>query len=727
MRFFREMIIFAAALGVFTFVGCSTTPESKLEDVRDRLRKGEYDRAKRTVDELVVADSASPEAICGTGYIEEYRGFEWDALIKYLEAAKLEDGHLPSMEAFTRIAIDGEYFDNARRMADILTQFQPENPRWYLTLSEIDVHQEKFADAARNIEIADSLGAGAADLALARARSAFYSYDPDAIDRAFQLLSQTSLTTADQYDRLASLYRYMNMLDSAIAAQRRAVDKASNNIGYRLRLAQYLCDQLHLSEAYDIIGPMIEEHENYGPARVLAGYVLWKMGKPVLGDRHFTTYIQFKDNAPVALEKHGDYYAHFDKTHLAQAEYMAAYTLAANLAYADEYLQRLYVKMENSFFEDKYLPMAIDYFEEGKRLLGSSLEMYFFEAELHGSFAETMDTARMMVDDRLDKNWHDREWLDLASRYYHRRNEFDRAAKVYRRLLELDYPKEIYFSSLLEIYERNKNRLAADTLARRLPLRFRNSRGLREKFYDVYMACGQTEQATAYAELLHENSPGYLPYILNLADLYSRQDRVDAARQLFVDYISDHSEDPEGHYRLARFELNHGLTDSILARIERTLELDSAYAYAYELKGMYYHQAGNPDSAFAAYHTAVGFSWPTPEAYYYLADYYYRRGDSLTYAAGLAMAAARYFENDKRGYQLLGDIYYAQGKYKMARLQYYKGQRMFPDDPELLFLLGRSHIKIDAPDDARKFLRQAIDKGLTEPQLSEARELLANL
>ena len=91
------------------------------------------------------------------------------------------------------------------------------------------------------------------------------------------------------------------------------------------------------------------------------------------------------------------------------------------------------------------------------------------------------------------------------------------------------------------------------------------------------------------------------------------------------------------------------------------------------------------------------------------------------------MAAARYLNNDRRGYLLLGNIYYSQGKYKLARLQYYKGVTLFPKDAEFKFLLGRAHFKLDEKAKAREYLQKALKENLAEPERSEARKMLAQL
>lgn len=713
-------------IGLTVLAGCGKTPEGKLASARDLLSVGKYSQAKSIIDGMVKADSTAPDALYGQGLLRQYRGLDWDGMLKFLEAAPLENGYFPAMSAFVDAAIQRDYLVNARKMANILVNRDPENPEWYLKLARIDLLQYAFDDARHNLDRADSLGADQSDMTLARAELAFRSYNADSITQAIGRLMQVRLTDANQYDRLASLYRYMNMYDSAVAAERRAVEKAPEQIGYRLQLAQYLFDQRHVHEAGKVVETLLDETEDYGPAIILDAYVLWAKGDDVNADLKFLTFLNTITDSPIGLEKNGDFYAYFGKTRAAQMAWQSAYTIANNLGYPDDYIAQVYIKMENGFLEDRNLAMAIDYIEEGWKLLGNSPQMYFFDAELKSRFPETVDSAKTMVDNRLQKNWGDQLWLELAGRYLFRVHDYDQATKVYRRLMELPYPKEVYFLNMLSVYAKRQNWQATDTLVEQLPIRFRGNRRIQENLYDVYLGSEQWEKALKYAENLYHLAPGYMPYVENLAQLYTRQNRIDDAHRLFETYTSSFPTDPVGYYQLGYYEFEHNMVDLIPDRFQKALAIDTGYAFAYELKGLYWQQKDNMDSASYYYRKAISFQKPTGEAYYHLSQYHYQKGDSLDYAAGLAMAAARYL-NDRRGYRLLGNIYYSQGKYKLARLQYYKGVTIFPEDAEFKFLLGRTYYKLNEKAKAREILQKAVKGNLSEPQLSEAKAILAKL
>lgn len=713
-------------LGLLFMAGCGKTPEDKLASASDLLAQGKFDQAKSMIDNLVKADSTAPDALYGQGLLLQYRGLDWDAMLKYMAAAPLQNGYFPGMKAFVNIAIKLDYLTNARKMAVILSNRDPEDPEWYLKLAEIDMLQAAFDDARHELNQADSLGADQSDLTLAQAELAFRSYDSDSISQAIGSLMQVRLTDPAQYDRLASLYRYMNMYDSAVAAERRAVDKAPKDVEYRLQLAQYLFDQRHLHEAHDIVDTLLSETTEFGPAYILDSYILWASGDDVDADVKFLKFLNTVKDSPIGMEKNGDLYGYFGKSRPAQMAWQTAYTVANNMGYPDDYVARVYIKMENGFLEDRNLAMAIDYFEDGRKLLSGSPQIYFFEAELKSRFPETLDSARMMVDQQLQNNWSDQLWLELAGRYSYRVRRYDQAVEIYRRLLELPYPKEIYLVNLLSIYALHENWQATDTIAASLPIRLRGSRQVQEKLYDVYVASEQWESALKYAENLYHLAPGYMPYVKNLAQMYTRQNRIDDAHRLFETFTASFPTDPEGYYQLGFYEFKHDMVDLIPGRFQKALAIDTGYAFGYELKGLYWQKKGNLDSATYYYHKAIGLQQATGESYYYLSEYHFKKGDSLSYAAGLAMAAARYL-SDRRGYLLLGNIYYAQGKYKLARLQYYKGMTLFPKDAEFKFLLGKAHFKLNERAKAKKYLQEALEGNLAESEQSEAKKMLAQL
>jgi tetratricopeptide (TPR) repeat protein len=420
-------------------------------------------------------------------------------------------------------------------------------------------------------------------------------------------------------------------------------------------------------------------------------------------------------------------YAYFDETHNAQLEYHAAYNFAVNLKYPKDYLKQLFIKMQDSFLEDRFVSMAIDYYKEGKEMLPNAIETYFFEAELKGNFDETADSLDIMVGEQLNKYWDDQRWLELAAKAYRRSGKLDLAFDIYSRLVELPNSKLNYYLRILDIIKRRKDADGADQFAKDLPFRFQGNYKINEYLHDIYQMTGRLSEATGHAEWLYNRSPSHMPYITKLADLYADQGKLDQSNDLFIRYIGEYPNDPEGHCQLARLKYDNGQSDSVLMLADQALAIDSNYGSALELKGLYHQTNQDMDSALYFYRKTTTSRWPSPYAYHNIAEYFLQTGDSLNRAAGLAMTAIRYFEGDRRGYLLLGKIYYAQGKYKLARLQFFKGSKLHPNDAEYHFRLGKTLLMLGDKAEARKLIEKAIELNLDPRMEGEARQLLAGL
>lgn len=720
-------LIALTALSLFLISGCSRTIEEKLNQVENHLKTGHFTKAGKIVDEIVQVDSLAPEAIYGQALLKEYQSFEWDAMIDNIDASRMRDGYLPSMRAFIRTAIQLDYLDNARKMIRAFIKRQSENPDGYYYLVAVDLKENKLDSARANLARAASLTDDNLTLILIEAEIDFHSYDESLINAALEKLSRTKFKTPEQFSRLATLYHYLNMGDSAIHYSRRVVERDRKNVKARLQLAQYLFDEMRLVEANDVVAGIIADAEEYGAAQILASHILWAMGKENTAEQHFFKFMVRNKRSPIAFEKHGDFYSFFGGNSMATIEWQAAYIMAYNLKYPDDYLRRIYLKMQNGFLDDRDVSAGADNFEEGRELMAGYVELDFIEAELKSHFDNTVDSAKMLVEYQLDRHRNDRKWMELAGRYFFRQNKSDQAKDVFATLIKMPYPKLDYYLKLLETYKSNKDAAAADMLNESLPLRFKGSLRFHEIMRDLYSEAGQMDKTVEYAERLYRHTTEYMPYILTMTDLYMTQNRKDDARNLLTKFMEDFPQNPEGYYQLAKFDYRNGEYDLVMQNIEQSLAIDTGYAYSIELMGEYYQNMGNMDSAMSCYERAIKLHWRTPIAYHNLAEHLLQNQEDLDRAGGLAMAAISYFERDRRGYLLLGNIYWTQGKFKMARLQYYRGAQLFSDDAELHFLLGRAHLKMDEKAKAKSSLKKALDLNLPSPQKEEAQSLLSGL
>jgi predicted Zn-dependent protease len=721
------VLILIAVLVISGFLGCSRSTDDKLAAARKMLfEKGKVTEAKKLFDELAKEKPDLPIAEYSAALIDEYKGFEQEALPEYLEAAKAGGGFWPAMDGYTRIAIKFEYLDNARKMAYIMSNRQPQNPLPHQYLSQIYMRWEVADSATAHLTQAINLGYGDANKVLLGAEMEFRSYDSAATAQALERFHLVRKYTVDQLIWAAELLEDVSRNDSAVAYIRKAAEMEPGNVAVRLQLAQHLYDGMHLTEAEEVIDKVLKETEQCGPALILKSEILTAQNKEVLGEHAYLQYVALRENSPYALERHGLYAASKKQKDVAMADYESAYIMAANNQYPDDYIYRLYIKMQNAYLDNNAPDLAAANLADGNQLAPDSIEVDFIKKEVAYRIGQSKnrDSLIKAMDAERTKNMSYRKWLELAAKYYARTRQFDNARAVYWRLLDLPKNRLDYFLSLIDLADPAKDVAAIDSLLKRVPLRFHDNRLLNEAAYEFYAAAGKNDQALILAEKLYHNAPDYLPYLSELAGLKATMGRVADARGMYASYIASYPKDPAGYYERGRFELDHGSIDSVSATLGKALAIDFAYGPALELKGEYFAKAGQSDSAADYFRRVIKLEMPSSKANYYLADYLYQKGDSLDRAAGLGMAALPNMRNDPRGILLLGKIYYKQQKFQLALTQFQSGGVAFASVAELPFWTGKTLFAMNKKAEGKKELQKALGLNLPEALRAEAQALL---
>lgn len=696
--------------------------DDKLAQAEKLCRAGLITSAQELLKEIPVADSLSPEALYGRGLIRQYQGCDWDGLIDYSLAAPKGDGFLPAIKAFTRLAIDLDYLPSARKMARIYAAKQPKDPAACLALAEIDLRERRFDSARVWVDKAATLTAPAATISTWQAAIDVYA---GRIDTGLARLAGNKPTEPGQFRLRADLFRFLNMADSAIANLREATRLDPVDAGLKTTLGMWLVDYRRLRDAQEIADDLLKNTQRYGPAWILAASIKKAAYRPLEAETLFFKFLELADS-PIVWEKHGDFLTDFGDLRTAVTEYQNGYILAVNRQYPDDYLRRLYRKTMNVLAENKDAVTMKEMVVNGADLAGVP-DYDFYQAEAMRLFPDGIDSARVLVDNRLSKNTQDEVWLKLAGPYFLRGAEFEKAAECFERLLRFDYPEESSVVGLIRTFQAAQKPRRADSLAAGLPFRFQNSRRINEAFVALYRSVGENTQATVFAEKLRRMAPGYLPYDTILVSLYTAQGKTDAARTLLADYVQTYPDDPAGHYVLAEYDLTCGNLDAVEEHITQCLQLDSTFAMAYDLKGRWLRQRGQNDAALPWFRMAVDRNCQSPWSYYFVAEELFNRGDSLSRAANLGMTAVSLFTGERRGLELLGRIYLTQKNYRVAKSQFAQGLRQFPNDPVFQFYLGKTWLLLENPEEGKKLLEGALANGLAAPLQDEARQLLRGI
>ena len=144
----KRLLIAFVFLCAATGVAVGQPLVEKLQQARYCLDQGKLTEARQLLGAIGGQDSLSTIALYGRAMIDEYYGYQWEALIAYLSLAPKEGGFLPAIDAFTRLAIDLDYLPNARKMAAIYITREPSNAKPYLAMAKISMLEHAF-DSAR--------------------------------------------------------------------------------------------------------------------------------------------------------------------------------------------------------------------------------------------------------------------------------------------------------------------------------------------------------------------------------------------------------------------------------------------------------------------------------------------------------------------------------------------------------------------------------------------------
>jgi tetratricopeptide (TPR) repeat protein len=696
--------------------------DDKLAEAQKLCRSGRVDAAQELLTDVMAKDSLAPEALYGRGLIRQYRGFEWDALFDYSVAAPKANGFLPAIKAFTRLAIDMDYLPNARKMARIYVSRLPKDPDPCLAMAEIDILEHNYDSALVWIDKAAALASDPATIAVYRAAVDIHAGRTDA---GLAQMAGQRFSTVDQQVRRAELFQYLNMVDSAVACYQAAARLDPADATVNVQLGMYLVDTRRLQDARAVAEKLLKDTQGYGPAWVLDAYISKAANRPIEAETLFFKYYALAES-PIAPEKHGDFAMAFGDIPTASIDYQNAFVLAGNLHYPDDYMRLMLRKVMTSLAESNDAVGMKEMVDDAGTLVADP-DYDFYLAESMRLFPDAKDSAKALVDNRLDVKMQDEVWLGWAASYFMHNQQYDQAIRCYERLLQFPNPKDSSYLGLITACRKGNRLDRADALVGTLPMRLQNSRRINEAFLALYRAAGKDGRATVFAERLYRMAPGFLPYDTTLVSLYSAQGNNEAARAILTQYVETYPDDAAGYYILAKFDMDRGNLASVAENIERSIARDTGSALAYELKGLYYRENGRQDSALFYFDKAMVRQCPSPWAYYYSAENLLGRGDSLIRAAALGMSALSYFPKDRRGYELLGRIYLALKNYQVAQAQFAQGLILFPHDPVFQFYLGKTFASMGDQTQAKNQLDAALADGLASPFREEARTLLEGL
>ncbi len=247
-----------------------------------------------------------------------------------------------------------------------------------------------------------------------------------------------------------------------------------------------------------------------------------------------------------------------------------------------------------------------------------------------------------------------------------------------------------------------------------------------------------------HAIVINPNSP---VVHATLGDTWRREGQWEKAKYHYEQVLTVNQIDPDIHFYLGEIELKHGSPAKAAALFEKTLDLNPNFTEAHNRLGLSYYEQADYDKALQHFQKAVDRTPDNSTNLRYLGMLYARREQydqaipylqkALSLAAshqlaekahshaliGLALsrtgrgkdaqvhleAAVRLNPGDHTAHRTLGDIYYGQGAYHLARPHYEKAVKANPKDPELNRNLGNVLASAKEYDQAIVYFNKALE------------------
>ncbi len=214
---------------------------------------------------------------------------------------------------------------------------------------------------------------------------------------------------------------------------------------------------------------------------------------------------------------------------------------------------------------------------------------------------------------------------------------------------------------------------------------------------------------------------------INLGNIYLAEKNYQQAEKEFQKALKQNPKYLKGYASLAALKVQRGLFDDALASYNKILEINpELYLVQYHL-GEIFEFKKDFSQAIKYYQKTIKDLPKFWEPYNNLAYLYADQSQSLDEALRLARKAIELSENNSSSLDTLGFVYYKLKKLDLAEKAYLKALALAPNHPYILYHLALLNMEKKDPGQAKKYLKKAIDNGLSGELNSLAKKMLKGL
>lgn len=721
--------VLAVSILAALMVGCSQTPEEKLESltatIRTQIDEYKFEEALATVEELGQLNPGSPLIPYSRGLIWERQLCYLDAAHEYMIVATVDPDYAPALEGLYRSFSQlGEYKFAVRAAADLVT-LKPADPNRRLMSAEALIGIGQSRAAEREISNAANLGADPSLIDLMTARLFQLRYKIDTAQAIRRLAMKNSPETVECLLSAAQLYEAVGLFDSSIVFSRRALESDPNDHDLLLNHF-YRCIRLNYFNDARLAIDAVEASD--GGETVRAGMLLRYNGAAGWYSHAMRAAADYRRMTKISLMS-----VFLDIQ--ARAE---GYDLAS--AVSDLQVIQLMITEQDYLPEFKRYMTFILLAQVPVELIDEENQQSL--QELPAEYANTIEVKERIAFLLHKKGEFEayKEYVTLLEEYHRSQpdwltsiadvnaapgiNKYSQANRLYTRALEINPWYRPAFDNMVATYRRLKQYPEALAFIEKYPHFEQTYPQVRLNKALILAGNKQFDEALVLLTDNFELAKGDLSIIrefLDIAGWNGNAEVVDKASKL----LSAQDSDPRAMQLAAVWACKLGDYQQGLDLCDRALSLED-HADNHAVRAWALHGLGRKTEAFELFEENR-----VRDRNNYITNYYHSyllASDQidLDRASNLARKALFGAHVNVDVWMNLCYVYFQAGRYDLCRGEALKASHTFTTRPEPFYWIGMA-MEREGKEEARENLQKAIMLGLVGDKLEKAQELVESL
>ena len=719
-------IMLAVSILIALIVGCSQTPEEKLESLYAttiaQIDKYEFDAANASIEEMGQLDPSSPIILFCRGLILEQQLCYLDAAHEYMFIASLYPEYTPAMKGLNRsFSHLGEYSFVLRATSD-LARLVPNDPDVRLMLAEAMIRFGQYQSAEREIASAVKMGASQSIVDLMTARFLHLNYEIDSSRVIRQQVMKDLPETVECFQSAADLYEEVGLIDSSIAFSRRALEAApkDNNI---LMNHFYRC--VRQSYFYDARLAIAHVEATGGGEIVRAGMLARyyrAAGMYLYANQAATDYRRLTENSLMSTYLDIQIRAEGIDLVSASGDLQIMQGTLSDLDYLPEF--RKYV-IYSLFAHSPEVLIKLEDLQELSSEYANTIDVKTRNAFfLHkkGYFDDYKEFVTLLEDHHRSQP----DWLtgiaDVNADNFIRK--YTQAERLYTRALEINHWYRPAFDKMLAMYRKLQQYPEAMALYEKYHYFEETYPLVRLNKVLILAENNQLEEALAILEnnfMLAEGNLSYIREFMDIASLKGDDEVLGKA----LDILLTQDSNPEALKLAAVWSCKLGNYQQGLDLCDHVLSIEDDYD-SYATKAWALHGLGRKTEAFELFEENQIQDPNNAVTNYYHSYLLASDGIDLDRASNIARKALYNSQFDVEVWMNLCFVYYQAGRYDLCRGEATKASHTYSNRPEPFYWIGMAMVK-EGKEEAKENLQKAIMLGLLGDKLETAQGLVEGL